>query len=605
MYWQLADIATPDRAGVDLLAMRGALYFFLLLVAGCGTPGGEGPSPPDSTGGSPGGGPAGPVFTDVAAEAGLDLMTACGNTDKRHLLESTGSGVAVADYDNDGDEDVYVLTAQTTDDWLAGERPRANALYRNNGDGTFTDVAEAAGVALRSWSAGGYFVDYDNDGDKDLFVTAWGPNVLYRNDGDGAFTDVTGRAGVAGSAEDWSASAAFGDLDGDGDLDLYVTNYCRYDLRDPPYGGTPTHWKGAMVFRGPLGFEGQHDRLYRNDGDGTFHDVSAPSGIGARGEPLFGLGVVMSDVDGDGDLDVYVANDSTSNFLWRNQGGLRFEEIGTLAGVATNEDAKQQAGMGVDAADYDGDGLPDLHVTNFSHDWNTLYRNLGESLFLDATFQAGLRDSYLPLAWGTKFFDYDHDGRLDLFVANGHIYPEVDDHPHLNTRYLQANLLYRNRGDGGFENVSGRAGPGLALLDGTRGAAVSDIDRDGDPDLILTNLDGRPSLLRNDGGNRRPWVSVRLVGTRSNRDAVGARLILDAGGARQVREVNPFGSYQSQSSYAVHFGLGDAEQVERLEIRWPSGTTETLTDLPARKFLTITEGEGVTDTREPVTGPGS
>jgi len=538
------------------------------------------------------------TFVDVAAESGLDRVAHAGNLDKHHLLESTGSGVAVADYDGDGDEDLYLPTQQTTNDWLAGRRPAANALYRNDGDGTFTEVGREAGVALEAWSAGAYFVDVDNDGDKDLFVTAWGPNVLYRNDGDGTFTDVTAVAGVAGGEGDWSASAAFGDLDGDGDLDLYVTNYCEYDLRAPPYDGTPAVWRGIEVFRGPLGFTGQPDRLYRNDGDGTFTDVSRESGI--QDHPaLFGLGVVMSDVDGDGDLDIYVANDSTSNFLWRNEGDLRFENVALLAGVATNEDAKEQAGMGVDAADYDDDGRTDLFVTNFSHDWNTLYRNQGNGLFLDASFTAGLRDSYLPLAWGTRFFDFDNDGWLDLFVANGHIYPNVDDHPELKLGYRQENLLYRNGGDGTLANVVKLAGPGMAIVDGTRGAATTDIDRDGDLDLVLTNVDARPNLLRNDGGNRAGWLSVLLAGTDSPRDAVGATLELTAGGRVQHRQVNPFGSYQSQSSYAVHFGLGEATTVERLTIRWPSGHVETLDDLPARRFLTVTEGRGVTDEREP------
>jgi hypothetical protein len=567
------------------------LLLALVACSGDGAPEGTSPEAPVAADPAPAGNL--PTFTDIAAASGIDRVSICGNVAKAHLLESTGAGVAIADYDGDGDDDLYLATAQTTDDWLAGRRPAANSLYRNNGDGTFTDVAEEAGVALRAWSAGTYFVDYDNDGDKDLLVTTWGPNVLYRNDGDGTFTDVTARVGVAGGDGDWSASAAFGDLDGDGDLDLYVTNYCVYDLANPPYDGTRTNWKGIQVFRGPLGFEGQPDRLYRNDGDGTFTDVTASSGIGGGGEPLFGLGVVMLDADDDGDLDVYVANDSTANFLWRNEGGLTFTEVANMAGVATNEDAKQQAGMGTDAGDFNDDGRLDLVVTNFSHDWNTLYRNDGQSFFTDATFVAGLRDSYLPLAWGTKLFDYDNDGRLDLFVANGHIYPEIDDHVQLKLTYKEANLLYRNVG-GRFENVGAASGPGLAIVDGTRGAAAADIDRDGDLDLVLTNIDSTPNLLRNDGGNRQAWVSVRLVGTRSNRDAIGARLTLTAGGTTQVREVNPFGSYQSQSSYAVHFGIGEAAAIESLEIRWPSGETETLSDLPVGRFLTITEGAGIT-----------
>jgi hypothetical protein len=447
-------------------------------------------------------------------------------------------------------------------------------------------------VALRAWSAGVYFTDYDNDGDKDLFVTAWGPNVLFRNDGDGSFTDVTKQAGVAGADNSWSASAAFGDLDNDGDLDLYVTNYCDYDLENPPFGGNRTPWRGIPVYPGPLGLRGQTDVLYRNEGDGTFTDVTEGSGTDDVTRPLYGLGVVMFDLEDDGDLDIYVANDSCPNYLWRNDGDLRFIDIAAVAGVATNEDAKEQAGMGVDAADFDDDGRIDLIVTNFSHDWNTLYRNDGNLTFVDHTFVGGFKDTFLPLGWGVKFLDYDNDGWLDVFMANGHIYPEVDSHPHLNTTYRQANLLYRNQGGSTFENVSGMVGPGLDAVEGTRGVAVTDFDGDGDVDLVLTGMDVPPALLRNDGGNALSWVSVRLIGSRSNRDAVGARLTLEAGGRRRVRTVNPFGSYLSQSSYTIHFGLGDADRVDRLVVRWPSGLEEEYVDLAARQIHTLTEGEG-------------
>lgn len=538
-------------------------------------------------------------YVDIARRAGLRIVTACGDPDKKHLLESTGTGVAVADYDRDGDLDLYFTTAQTTTDWLAGRKPRANALYRNDGDGAFTDVAREAGVARADWNAGAYFADYDNDGDADLFLTAWGPNALYRNDGDGTFTDVTRQAGVAGPPDAWSASAAFGDLDRDGDLDLYVANYVQYDLRDPELGGLKTLWHGIPVYRGPVGLVGQSDVLYRNNGDGTFTDVTREAGIADLHPPHYGLGVVMSDLDDDADLDIYVANDSQPNFLWRNDGGLRFTEIAALAGVATNEDAKEQAGMGVDAGDFDGDLRQDLFVTNFSHDWNTLYRNRGDMVFSDDTFPAGLRDSYRYLAWGTKFFDYDNDGWLDLFVANGHIYTDVDRHPQLGTSYRQENFLYRNLGGRGFENRTPSAGPGLRLVDSSRGVAVADVDRDGDLDLVVTHIDSTPNLLINEGGNRRAWIALKLEGTRSNRDAVGARVVLEAGGRKQLREVNPYGSYLSQGDPALHFGLGDAEVVDRVTIRWPSGLTEVLERLPARSFLTVVEGRGAAVTTAP------
>jgi hypothetical protein len=533
------------------------------------------------------------TFIDIAPEAGLTLSTRGGNEDKHHLLESTGTGVALADYDGDGDEDIYLTTSQTTDEWMAGKRPRANALYRNDGGGTFDDVAEEAGVDLRAWSAGAYFADYDNDGDKDLFVTTWGPNVLYRNDGDGTFTDVTAEAGVAGAEDAWTSSAGFGDLDGDGDLDLYVVNYCVYDLWDPPLGGALCIWNGLAVYAGPRGFIGQPDMLYRNNGDGTFTDISHDSGI-FRDVPFYGLGVVMSDLDDDGDLDIFVANDSVANFLFRNDGEMRFQEIGAFANVATNEDAKDQAGMGTDAADFDGDGRIDLIVTNFSHECNTVHRNEGNLFFTDATFEVGFRDSFLKLVWGVKFFDYDNDAWLDVYAANGHIYTEVDGEARLNTSYKQVNSLYRNLGGGKFEDVTEVSGPGLAIAECSRGVAVFDVDRDGDRDLLVTNLDSTPSLLRNDGGDRRSWVSFLLRGVRSNRDAVGARLTVETGDHVQVRDANPFGSYQSNSSYEVHFGLAEAETVDRLSIVWPSGESEELTDLPARMFYEITEGQGVT-----------
>jgi hypothetical protein len=529
---------------------------------------------------------------------GIDLVTVQGDQDKSFILESTGSGAAAADFDGDGDEDIYVATAQTTEEWRAGRRPRANALYRNNGDGTFTDVAEPAGVALRAWSSGAYFVDYDADGDKDLFVTTWGPNALYRNDGDGTFTDVTEGAGVAGAADGWSTSAAFGDLDGDSDLDLFVANYCDYDLIDPPFGGKKVVWKGIVVYLGPLGLTAQADLLYRNNGDGTFTDVSKESGVTDLPRQFYALGVVMADFDRDGRLDVYVANDSRPNLLWHNDGGLRFSDISAQAGVATNEDAKEQAGMGTDAADFDGDGQLDLVVTNFSHDWNTMYRNRGSMFFLDDTFKAGFRGSYMKLVWGVKFFDYDNDGWLDVMTVNGHVYPQVDDAPHLNTTFHQPNSLYRNNGDATFEERNESAGPGLAIEESSRGLVVLDYDRDGALDVLVTNMDAAPNLLHNEG-NENAWIALELKANGANRDAIGAWVELTTGDRTQVRQVNPFGSYQSQSTYRQHFGLGDRERVDHVLIRWTSGASEELTDLDARRFYTVTEGRGVTAAAEP------
>ena len=528
-------------------------------------------------------------FVDATADSGIDYFVSSGGEDKKHLLESTGSGVGVADVDGDGLEDVYLTTQQPTDAWLRGERPLANALYRNRGDGTFEDIAARAGVDLRAWSCGAYFADVDNDGDADLFVTAWGSNVFYRNRGDGTYQEDTARAGLGGGAADWSAGAAFGDLDGDGDLDLYVANYAEYDLASPPFDGAFTDYKGIQVFRGPLGFVAQADRVYRNRGNGTFEEIADTAGFRSRA-PLFGLGVVFLDDDDDGDLDVYVANDSTDNFLFRNEGDFTFREIGTLAGVATNEDAKQQAGMGTDAGDIDGDGRIDLVVTNFSHDWNTIYRNLGGGSFRDVTFESGLQDTYLPLAWGVKLFDADGDGDLDLFVANGHIYPWIDDAPQLGTTYRQANLLYRNRGDGTFEDVGARAGSGLALIEGTRGTAAFDSDGDGDLDLLLTNLDGPARLLRNES---RQGVSTRfmLEGVDSPRDGTGARLTATIGSTRVVRVANPFGSYLSTGTRDVHVGSGESRTIDVLEVRWPSGRRDRFENVAAGERYRLREGD--------------
>ncbi len=586
---------------LSLLVLLSAVA--LLGCDGSGTPGDtQGSTTPDgatgstpATGGddSQAGADVGVRFVDRTAEAGIDVGATYRDRSLRHILDSTGSGAAAADYDNDGDIDLFVPAGRDTDTWSDGSPRRSASLYRNEGDGTFVDVAAAAGVALTGWINGAYFVDHDGDGDKDLFVTAWGQDGLYRNNGDGTFTDVSARSGLAGGDKDWSSSAAFGDLDGDGDLDLYVTRYCDYSPSDPALGSLQWTWKNLVVFPGPRGLRGQEDVLFRNDGDGRFTDVSVESGIRSAA-PLYALAVVFSDLDDDGDLDIYVANDSVINLAWRNDGGLKFTEVGGLAGLATNESAQVQAGMGVDAGDYDGDGDLDLFVTNFSHDWNTLYRNEGSWLFQEATFETPIRDSYLDLSWGAKFLDYDNDGWLDLFVANGHIYPQVEQAPHLNTPFRQANKLYRNLGQGRFVNASRQSGPGMQIAANSRGVVVADFNGDGALDLFVTNLDDPPNLLISEGGQGN-WLALRLVGTRSNRDGIGARLTLTAGGTSQLREANPFGTFLSQGGYDVHFGLGAATAADRLEIRWPGGETQLVEKLTAGRVYEIHEDGTVRD----------
>ena len=560
----------------------------LLSIAGCA------PSGPGNEGNA---GTARARFVDVAAEAGLSRQVSPPRA-MEHILESTGSGVAVGDFDGDGNDDLYFPHQPTLADYLAGRQGRANELYRNNGDGTFTEIGEQAGVALHAWSNAAYFADYDNDGDQDLFIANWGSNHFFSNNGDGTFTDRTESAGLAGPSDGWSSAAAFGDLDQDGFLDLFVVNYCAYDPEDPLPSSIQPVWRGLDVFFGPAGLPGQADLLYRNQGNGTFRDISARAGL-ATHPKLYGLGLILLDLDRDQDLDLYVANDSVVNQLWRNDGKMPLVEIGAISGTATNENAEEQAGMGADAADYDDDGFIDLFVTNFALDWNTLYISEGGMRFRDGTFEAGLSDSWKYMGWGTKFFDFDHDGRLDLGIANGHIYPQVDEHPGIGSSYRQPNQLLHNIGNGKFEPVADAA---WNEERNSRGLALIDYDNDGDLDVVLTHIDAPPSLLRNDVGNQRNWISIRLEGTTSNRDGIGARLELEIGGRTLTRIVNPYGSFQSQSTSAVHFGLGDAEYIDKLTIYWPSLRTFEYKDLQANRFYTIRERSGIAGIREPSKG---
>ncbi|MGH9337098.1 MAG: CRTAC1 family protein, partial [Vicinamibacteria bacterium] len=425
--------------------------------------------------------------------------------------------------------------------------------------------------------------------DPDLLVTNFGPNVLYRNNGDGTFTDVTLAVGLDDGR--WHSSSAFGDLDSDGFLDLYITNHAVYRREEPPK--LPCFWKGIQIACGPLAHEPETHLVYRNRGDFTFDDISRSSGVTSKRG--FGFGVVMDYFDDDDRLDVYVANDLSANFLFLNRatakGGILFEDVSALSGAGFVEGGREQAGMGVDSGDFNGDGRSDIHVTNFSDDYNTLYRNEGSGLFTDVSFQARLGEVTLPyLGWATAFADVDHDGDLDLFVVNGHIYPEADRFQS-GTWYAQSNLLLTNLGDGSFRDVSEASGLSQRKLG--RGAAVGDVDEDGDLDFIIANMHALPSLLRNDGGNRSPWIRFLLVGADSNRDAVGARVTISAGGRDQHRTAKAGGGYLSSHDLRLHFGLADARRVERLTVRWPSGRVDILESLPAGKGYAIKEGVGV------------
>ena len=519
---------------------------------------------------------ADPFFVDATREAGLDRSTISGGPHKRFILESTGSGAAFFDYDGDGDLDLYVVDGSTYANYGSGP---GNVLYRNDG-GAF--VAVAAGVEDRGWGMGVAVGDYDGDGQRDLYVSNYGDNALYRNRGDGTFAAVTAQAGVAG--DDFSASAAFFDYDQDGDLDLYVANYVVFDiepvLQDPDLDDPCVYLGGLRVFCGPQGMEGGRDRLYRNDGE-VFTDVTASSGV-AMANFHYGLGVMPADFDRDGDLDLFVANDETPNVLFRNDGG-RLDDIGLQAGVAYNGDGELEASMGVDAGDCDGDGDLDLYVTNFYGETNTLYLNSGGGTFIDATAERGLAAPTVGyLGWGTRFFDFDFDGDLDLFVANGHIYPQVD-HASAGGTYAQRNQLFANEGAGAFSAVE-EAGPGLQVQKSSRATISGDYDQDGDVDLFTTNIDDSPTLLRNETRTGR-YLVVQI-----DPEVVGTWVRLTAGGRTQVRLVGGAAGYLGHGDVRLHFGLGRAERVERVEVRWPDGAVTRLEDLPVDEVVVVKGG---------------
>jgi enediyne biosynthesis protein E4 len=532
--------------------------------------------------------PARAEFVDITSQAGISWEHATGADGRRDLPETTGGGAAFLDYNGDGDLDLFLLNSGT----LGGDGTNAqsrSALYRNDGDGTFTDVTAAAGLQHRGhYGQGVATADYDNDGDVDIYVTNFGANTLYRNDGAAGFADVTTDAGVGDPS--WSSSAAFVDVDMDGHLDLYVVNYLRYslDVVYPPCGepGLPTYCHPSL-------FEGAPDRLYRNAGDGTFVDVTDVAGVGGV-EGMFegkGLGVVASDLNGDGAPDLYIANDDTPNNLLRNDGAGHFTDVALAAGCAYSFDGVAQAGMGVDAGDVDGDGLMDLFVTNLSYETNALYRNNGDGTFTDKIYEAGLgQASYLDVGFGTGLVDFDNDGALDIFIANGHVLDTVDQTSDIMT-FAQPDRLFRNDGDGGFEDVSPVSGAHFATSAVSRGAAFGDIDLDGDLDILVCRSNGPPSLLRNDtaGGS---WLRFRLVGTRSNRDGIGARLLVDTGVAVLTREVRTASSYLSANDVVVTVGLGDATVARTVEVRWPSGVAQTLGDVTANQTLVVEELAG-------------
>ena len=554
------------------------------------------------------------VFTDVTARAGLlHAQNVSGrSTNKQFLLEEMGCGVALFDYDNDGWLDIFLVNGTSLDPLQRDGHP-TSYLFHNNRDGTFADVTEKAGLTKSGWGQGCCVGDYDNDGNDDLFVSYWGHNALYHNNGDGTFTNVTEEAGIAGSGNSWGAGSCFLDYNRDGNLDLFVANYVNFDLARAPKPGQAIYcnYNDVPVPCGPQGFAGGTNILYRNRGDGTFVDVSQESGIARPGgsssmvfvtrnwQPTgsYGMGAVAADFDNDGWPDIYVACDSAPSLFYHNNHDGTFREAAVPAGCALDENGVALSGMGVAVADYDGDGWFDLARTNFSEQVTTLYRNYGNGAFEDASIRAGLGVNRKYLGFGIGFLDFDNDGWKDLFLANGHVYSQIANRK-LHVSYKEPKVLYRNLRNGRFEDVSSKAGTALRVENLGRGCAFGDLDNDGDVDIVINNLDGPPTLLRNDGGNKNNWIMIKCLGTRSNRSAIGTRVKITSGDHSQIDEVMSGSSYYSQNDFRLHFGIGRASQVDRVEVAWPSGVKESFTNLPANHLFILQETKGILERRK-------
>ncbi len=538
------------------------------------------------------------IFIDITHAAGLDIFHhRSGTPEKRTILETPGSGVALLDYDTDGWLDIYLLNGSTFPGLKGKEAPPRAMLLHNNHDGTFTDVTEKAGVANERWGFGVAVGDYDNDGWPDIYVSNFGKNRLYHNNHDGTFTDVAEKAGV--TLGGWSTGATWGDYDHDGFLDLFVPGYAKFDPDHPPVsgkGGLPPgfcNFRGIDVMCGPRGLPGEGDHLFHNNGDGTFTDVSVKAGV-SDPKDYYGFASVFVDVDDDGWLDLAVANDSVPKYLYRNKHDGTFEDVSYISGFALNDEGREQASMGIAVGDYNRDGKVDFYTTNFSDDYNTLYRNDGDGNFSDVSARAGIAAVTLPfLGWGTGFLDYDNDGLLDIFVANGHVYPGVDLQD-WGTTWAQRPLLLRNLDGSKFQEVLAATGSGLAVVVSARGAAFGDLFNDGHIDVVLNNIDSKPTLLRNVVKNSNHWITLKLLGgPKSPRDAIGAKVFVTTGSVRQRGDIFSGGSYASSSDQRLHFGLGAAVKVDRVEIHWPSGAKEEITIPAVDRIFTVKEGKGI------------
>jgi hypothetical protein len=558
-------------------------------------------------------------FTDVAKEAGLTMTNTFGGVDsKKYIIETTGTGVAIFDYDNDAWPDIFIVNGTKLEGFPAGQAP-TNHLYHNNHNGTFTDVTEKAGLTHTGWGQGVCVGDYDNDGYEDLYVTYYGKNVLYHNNGNGTFTDVSDKAGVSGPGKAWGTGCAFVDDDRDGHLDLMVANYVDFNLSTTPGPGERPDclWKGVPVMCGPRGLPGAKNILYHNRGNGTFENVTSKAHIDQT-DGHYAFSVTTLDYDDDGWPDIFVACDSTASILYHNNRDGTFKDVAITAGAAFNEDGREQAGMGSTVADYNGDGRLDIFKTNFSDDTATLYRNNGDGTFDDVTYPAGLGLNTQYLGWGTMFLDFDNDGWPDLLLVNGHVYPEVDSQ-HLGSNFQEPRILYHNNGNGTFTDISSSAGPGINTAISSRGLAIGDLWNDGRISAVVSNMNAPPSLLVNQVRTTNHWVAFRTIGawpasqadktptasrppvtsivsqspaTKSNRDGIGARIRVKAGTRTLIDEVRSGSSFISNNDMRVHFGLGASDKMDWAEVRWPSGLVERFENLPVDTIHTLKEGSG-------------